>query len=84
MSEIAKTLRASLLSCWVTTGRRVSSAAYSTLVLAIGLDEKLLRRLNEPDDAKAASTRRRGTDAKWKLDPKDVLANVLETLAQVW
>lgn len=38
----------------------------------MGLDEKLLRRLNEPDDAKAASTRRRGTDAKWKLDPRDV------------
>lgn len=53
-------------------------------MLAIGLDEKLLRRLNEPDDAKAASTRRRGTDAKWTLDPRDVLANVLETLAQVW
>lgn len=50
----------------------------------MGLDEKLLRRLSELDDAKAVSTRRRGTDAKWKLDPRDVLANVLETLAQVW
>lgn len=41
-------------------------------MLAIGLDEKLLRRLSELDDAKAVSTRRRGTDAKWKLDPRDV------------
>ncbi|KAI6107708.1 glycosyltransferase family 20 protein [Pisolithus thermaeus] len=64
------------------TGGRVSSAAESTLVLAIGGDEKLLRRLNELDDAETVSTSRRGTDAKWKLDPREVLG-VLETLGQV-
>ncbi|KAI6022066.1 glycosyltransferase family 20-domain-containing protein [Pisolithus marmoratus] len=51
-----------------TTGGRVSSAGESTLVLGIGGDEKLLRRLNELDDAETVSTNRRGTDAKWKLD----------------
>ncbi|KAI5992797.1 glycosyltransferase family 20 protein [Pisolithus albus] len=64
------------------TGGRVSSAVDSTLVLAIGGDEKLLRRLNELDDAETVSTSRRGTDAKWKLDPREVLG-VLEALAQV-
>ncbi|KAI6013248.1 glycosyltransferase family 20 protein [Pisolithus marmoratus] len=65
-----------------TTGGRVSSAGESTLVLGIGGDEKLLRRLNELDDAETVSTSRRGTDAKWKLDPREVLG-VLGTLAQV-
>ncbi|KAI6022070.1 glycosyltransferase family 20-domain-containing protein [Pisolithus marmoratus] len=65
-----------------TTGGRVSSAGESTLVLGIGGDEKLLRRLNELDDAETVSTSRRGTDARWKLDPREVLG-VLGTLAQV-
>ncbi|KAI6023022.1 glycosyltransferase family 20 protein [Pisolithus microcarpus] len=64
------------------TGGRVSSVADPMLVLAIGGDEKLLRRLNELDDAETVSTSRRGTDAKWKLDPREVLG-VLETLTQV-
>ncbi|KAI6107081.1 hypothetical protein EDD16DRAFT_1898957 [Pisolithus croceorrhizus] len=64
------------------TGGRVSSAAESTLVLAIGGDEKLLRRLNELDGAETVSTSRRGADAKWKLDPREVLG-VLQTLARV-
>ncbi|KAI6013251.1 glycosyltransferase family 20-domain-containing protein, partial [Pisolithus marmoratus] len=38
----------------------VSSAGESTLVLGIGGDEKLLRRLNELDDAETVSTSRRG------------------------
>lgn len=50
-------------------GGRVSSVADCTLVLVIGGDEKLLRRLNEWEDAETMSTSRRGTDAKWKLDP---------------
>ncbi|KAI6023019.1 glycosyltransferase family 20-domain-containing protein [Pisolithus microcarpus] len=64
------------------TGGRVSSAVDSMLVLAIGGDEKSLRRLNELDDAETVSTSRRGTDAKWKLDPSQVLG-VLGALAQV-
>ncbi|OCH91316.1 hypothetical protein OBBRIDRAFT_873262 [Obba rivulosa] len=42
-------------------------------VLAIGKDEKLMRRLNELDNAETVSTGTKGTDAKWKLDAKDVL-----------
>ncbi|KAI6107715.1 hypothetical protein EV401DRAFT_433817 [Pisolithus croceorrhizus] len=64
------------------TGGRVSSAAESTLMLAIGGDEELLRRLNELDGAETVSTSRRETDARWKLDPREVLG-VLQTLAQV-
>ncbi|KAI6100783.1 hypothetical protein EDD16DRAFT_1526265 [Pisolithus croceorrhizus] len=55
------------------TGGRVSSAAESTLMLAIGGDEELLRRLNELDGAETVSTSRRETDARWKLDPREVL-----------
>lgn len=62
--------------------RRVHSTDESTLVLAIGGDEKLLRRLNELDNVETVSTSRRGTDAKWTLDPREVLS-VLETLAGV-
>ncbi|KAI6022046.1 hypothetical protein EDC04DRAFT_2900943 [Pisolithus marmoratus] len=61
---------------------RVSSAEESTLALGIGGDEKLLKRLNELDDAETVSTSRRGTDARWKLDPREVLG-VLGTLAQI-
>ncbi|KAI6030068.1 glycosyltransferase family 20-domain-containing protein [Pisolithus marmoratus] len=65
-----------------TTGGRVSTAGESTLVLGIGGDEKLLRRLNELDDAETVSTSGRGTDARWKFDPREVLG-VLGTLTQV-
>lgn len=60
----------------------MTSTDESTLVLAIGGDEKLLRRLNELDNVETMSTSRKGTDAKWKLDPREVLS-VLETLAGV-
>ncbi|KIJ64234.1 glycosyltransferase family 20 protein [Hydnomerulius pinastri MD-312] len=43
-------------------------------VVAVGGDEKLLRRLNELDNAETVSTSRKGTDAKWKLDPKEVMS----------
>ncbi|KAI6022053.1 glycosyltransferase family 20-domain-containing protein [Pisolithus marmoratus] len=52
---------------------RVTSAGESTLALGIGGDEKLLRRLNELDDEETVSTSRRGTNARWKLDPREVL-----------
>ncbi|KAI6021973.1 hypothetical protein EDC04DRAFT_2607090 [Pisolithus marmoratus] len=56
-----------------TTGGRVSSAGESILVLGIGGDEKLLRWLNELNNAKMVSMSKRGTDARWKLDPREVL-----------
>jgi trehalose 6-phosphate synthase/phosphatase len=49
-------------------------------MLAIGSDEKLLRRLNDLDNAETCSTSNKGTDAKWKLEPKEV-AKVLWTFA---
>jgi trehalose 6-phosphate synthase/phosphatase len=51
-------------------------------VFAFSGDEKLLRRLNELDNAETVSTTRKGTDAKWKLDPKEVMS-VLSQLAGV-
>ncbi len=42
-------------------------------VLAVGKDEKLMRRLNEIDNAETVSTGNKGTDAKWKLDPGEVM-----------
>jgi len=49
-------------------------------VFAVGGDEKLLRRLNELDNAETVSTSGKGTDAKWKLDAGDV-GNVMWTFA---
>lgn len=37
-------------------------------LLAISGDEKLLRRLNDLDNAETCATNGRGTDAKWRLD----------------
>ncbi|KAJ7581039.1 glycosyltransferase family 20 protein [Mycena floridula] len=51
-------------------------------VLAIGADEKLLRRLNELDNAETCSTSAKGTDAKWVLNLKEV-ANVLKRFSDV-
>ena len=43
-------------------------------ILAIGTDEKLLRRLNEFDNAETCSTTspNKGTDAKWRLQYEEV------------
>ena len=41
-------------------------------VLAIGADEKLIRRLNDLDHAETCSTGNKGTDARWKIDPKEM------------
>ncbi|KAH7882668.1 glycosyltransferase family 20 protein [Phlebopus sp. FC_14] len=54
----------------------------ASFVLAVGGDEKLLRRLNELDNAETVSTSRKGTDAKWKLEPREVMA-VLSQFANV-
>ena len=42
-------------------------------VLAVGKDEKLMRRLNELDNSETCSTSSKGTDAKWKLEPEQVV-----------
>ena len=42
-------------------------------MLAISKDEKLMRRLNELDNAETCSTGSKGTDAKWKLKPEEVM-----------
>ena len=51
-------------------------------ILAIGTDEKLLRRLNEFDNAETCSTAspNKGTDAKWRLQFEEV-RGVLTQLA---
>lgn len=54
----------------------------SDFVLAVGRDEKLLRRLNELDNAETCSTSNEGTDAKWKLEPSETL-NALWKFANV-
>lgn len=41
-------------------------------VLAVSSDERLLRRLNELEAAETCSTGERGSDAKWRLDVKEV------------
>jgi trehalose 6-phosphate synthase complex regulatory subunit len=43
-------------------------------VLAMGRDEKLLRRLNELEDAETCSTNKKGTNAKWQCDPANARA----------
>jgi trehalose 6-phosphate synthase/phosphatase len=43
------------------------------LILAVSGDEKLIRRLNEFDEAETVATGGKATDAKWKLDADKVL-----------
>ncbi|KAG2029694.1 hypothetical protein BDR03DRAFT_1042754, partial [Suillus americanus] len=50
----------------------VNGGVEAGFVFAVGGDEKLLRRLNELDNAEMVSTSGKGTDAKWKLDAGDV------------
>ena len=51
----------------------IEDATNSDFVLAISKDEKLMRRLNELDNAETCSTSGKGTDAKWKLEPDQVV-----------
>lgn len=52
-------------------------------MLSVSGDEKLLRRLNEFESAETCSTSGKGTDARWKLEPREAagalwhFANVL-------
>lgn len=57
-----------------------SIAHEKDFVLAIGRDEKLLRRLAELDNAETCSTGTGGTDARWRLRREEVIS-VLEQLA---
>lgn len=41
-------------------------------ILAIGTDEKLIRRLNDLDHAETCSTSNKGTDARWKIEPNEM------------
>jgi hypothetical protein len=45
-------------------------------VMAIGGDQKLLRRLNELDNAETVTTSRKGSDAKWRLKRDEVLSTL--------
>lgn len=45
-------------------------------VLAISADERLLRRLNDLEAAETCSTGTRGSDAKWRLDVKEVMGTL--------
>ncbi|GBE87033.1 Putative alpha,alpha-trehalose-phosphate synthase [UDP-forming] 100 kDa [Sparassis crispa] len=59
---------------WMTSETSETAGAGDVdFVLAVGKDEKLMRRLNELDCAETVSTGRRGTDAKWKLDPDNAV-----------
>ena len=50
------------------------NASEFDFVLAVGKDEKLMRRLNELDGAETCSTRaHKGTDAKWSLNVDQVV-----------
>ncbi|GLB44275.1 hypothetical protein LshimejAT787_1602050 [Lyophyllum shimeji] len=51
-------------------------------ILAVSGAEKLLRRLNEFDEAETCSTSARGTDARWRLEA-DRVNWVLGKLAEV-
>jgi trehalose 6-phosphate synthase complex regulatory subunit len=57
-------------------------ASHVDFVLAISKDEKLMRRLNDLDNAETCSTGDKGTDAKWKLKPASVLP-ALSRMAEI-
>ena len=56
-------------------------ASHVDFVLAISKDEKLMRRLNDLDNAETCSTGDVGTDAKWKLKPAVVLPTLTRLAA---
>ena len=70
-------------AAWLTADAMdiTEDAAHVDFVLAISKDEKLMRRLNDLDNAETCSTGSKGTDAKWKLKPEQVMP-VLSRLAE--
>jgi hypothetical protein len=65
---------------WILPEESESIAHAKDFVLAIGRDEKLLRRLGELDNAETCSTGTGGTDARWRLAREEVIG-VLSQLA---
>ncbi|KAI9509923.1 alpha-trehalose-phosphate synthase [Russula earlei] len=65
---------------WILPEENESVAHAKDFVLAIGRDEKLLRRLGELDNAETCSTGTGGTDARWRLAHEEVIS-VLGQLA---
>ncbi|KAI0292362.1 alpha-trehalose-phosphate synthase [Multifurca ochricompacta] len=57
---------------WVLPEENEGIAHAKDFVLAIGRDEKLLRRLGELDNAETCSTGTGGTDARWRLAREEV------------
>ena len=64
------TARAAWLSPDATEADNATEFDY---VFTVGKDEKLMRRLNELDNAETCSTSGKGTDAKWKLKAEEVV-----------
>jgi len=58
---------------WAEGGEGGESGDSIDLVLCIGADEKLLSRLNELHNAETVTTSGKGSDAKWRLDVKEVV-----------
>ncbi|KAI0920354.1 hypothetical protein AcV5_010116 [Taiwanofungus camphoratus] len=69
-AQSALATRAAWLASEVTEAESVTDIDF---MLAIGKDEKLMRRLNELDSAETVTTGTKGTDAKWKLEPEQVM-----------
>ena len=69
---------------WVAPETLEADAVSDTarFVMAVGSDEKLLRRLNELGDAETISSGTKGTDAKWRVE-RSAVVGVLEQLAAV-
>ncbi len=65
---------------WILPEESECIAHAKDFVLAIGRDEKLLRRLGELDNAETCSTGTGGTDARWRLAREEVIG-VLGQLA---
>ncbi|KAH9964851.1 alpha-trehalose-phosphate synthase [Russula dissimulans] len=65
---------------WILPEESEGIAHAKDFVLAIGRDEKLLRRLGELDNAETCSTGTGGTDARWRLAHEEVFG-VLGQLA---
>lgn len=64
---------------WILPEENESVAHSKDFVLAIGQDEKLLRRLGELDNAETCSTGTGGTDARWRV-PCEEVVSILEQL----
>lgn len=67
---------------WILPEENESVAHSKDFVLAIGQDEKLLRRLGELDNAETCSTGTGGTDARWRI-PCEEVVGILEQLVAV-